>query len=71
LARMASKEDLARMASKEDLRAGLDRVVTKEDLDTRLEGLEKQISILRTTFFAVVTLIVGLQTAILIKLLFP
>lgn len=71
LARMATKEELARMATKEDLQAGLSRVVTKEDLDIRLEGLEKQISILRITFFAVVTLIVGLQTAILIKLLFP
>jgi hypothetical protein len=84
LARMASKEDLqaglARMASKEDLQAGLARMATREDLarmatredlDIRLDGLEKQLSILRIAFFAITTLIAGLQTAILIKMLFP
>ena len=65
--RMATKEDLARMATREDLA----RMATKEDLDIRLDGLEKQLSILRIAFFAITTLIAGLQTAILIKMLFP
>ncbi|MFQ5340806.1 MAG: hypothetical protein ACE5F6_04580, partial [Anaerolineae bacterium] len=76
LGRMATKEDLGRMATREDLgrmatREDLARMATKEDLDIRLDGLEKQLSILRIAFFAITTLIAGLQTAILIKMLFP
>ncbi|MEA3459951.1 MAG: hypothetical protein U9R11_04675 [Chloroflexota bacterium] len=66
---VATKEELAVLANKTaalaDKVTGIEgRMATKEGL----AGLEKRVDLLRTVFFALLTLITGLQVAILIKL---
>jgi hypothetical protein len=60
--RMATKEELG--ALRGEVKGLAERMATKEGL----AGLEKRVDTLRAIFFAFLTLITGLQIAILVKL---